>query len=81
MRDHRTQHPSGDPTLRTDQDHALMLADDPPDLLARKLLRVNLSDLPAMGAKGIGYLLSTAWTPRIDDAWIETFAACENAAG
>ena len=51
------------------------LADDAPDLLARKALRVNLSDLAAMGATGIGYLLSTAWSARIDDAWIETFAA------
>lgn len=62
-------------TLDTLVEGIHFLADDPPDLLARKLLRVNLSDLAAMGAKGIGYLLSTAWTPRIDDAWIETFAA------
>ena len=32
------------------------LADDPPDLIAGKLLRVNLSDLAAMGADPLGYL-------------------------
>ena len=33
-------------------------ADDPADLIARKLLRVNLSDLAAKGATPLGYLLS-----------------------
>src|SRR5262249_22961426 len=33
---------------------------DPPDLVARKLLRVNLSDLAAKGATPLGYLLTTA---------------------
>ncbi|MDP1631565.1 MAG: thiamine-phosphate kinase [Caulobacter sp.] len=45
------------------------LADDPLDLVARKLLRVNLSDLAAKGAEPYGYLLSTAW-PR-DTAWAD----------
>src|ERR1041385_5143768 len=36
------------------------LPDDPPDLVARKLLRVNLSDLVAMGARPLHYLLATA---------------------
>lgn len=62
-------------TLDTLIEGVHFLADDPPDLLARKALRVNLSDLAAMGAKGIGYLLSTAWSARIDDAWMESFAA------
>ncbi|MGH7043762.1 MAG: AIR synthase related protein, partial [Acetobacteraceae bacterium] len=34
------------------------LPDDPPDLVARKLLRVNLSDLAAKGAAPLGYLLT-----------------------
>ena len=34
-----------------------------PDLIARKLLRVNLSDLAAKGAEPYGYFLSTAWSP------------------
>lgn len=37
------------------------LADDPLDLVARKLLRVNLSDLAAKGAEPYGYFLTTAW--------------------
>jgi thiamine-monophosphate kinase len=36
------------------------LTEDPPDLVARKLLRVNLSDLAAMGARPLHYLLATA---------------------
>lgn len=38
------------------------LASDPPDLIARKLLRVNLSDLAAKGAEPYGYFLATAWS-------------------
>ncbi|MES2035719.1 MAG: thiamine-phosphate kinase [Pseudomonadota bacterium] len=37
------------------------LEDDPLDLVARKLLRVNLSDLAAKGAQPYGYFLTTAW--------------------
>ena len=37
------------------------LPDDPLDLVARKLLRVNLSDLAAKGAEPYGYLLACAW--------------------
>lgn len=37
------------------------LPDDPLDLTARKLLRVNLSDLAAKGAEPWGYFLTTAW--------------------
>src|SRR5438105_13153988 len=50
------------------------LPDDPPDLVARKLLRVNLSDLAAMGARPCHYLLTTALPAMISDDWIETFA-------
>jgi thiamine-monophosphate kinase len=38
------------------------LAGDPPDLIARKLLRVNLSDLAAKAAEPYGYFLATAWS-------------------
>lgn len=51
------------------------LPDDPPDLIARKLLRVNLSDLAAMGAVPCGYLLACAWTPETTHGWIEGFVA------
>lgn len=51
------------------------LPDDPPDVVARKALRVNLSDLAAKGAKPAGFLLSLAITTAEDDAWLEGFAA------
>ncbi len=50
------------------------LSDDPPDLIARKLLRRNLSDLAAMGATPIGYLLTTALPPKIAEAWLAIFS-------
>jgi thiamine-monophosphate kinase len=51
------------------------LPDDPADLVARKLVRVNLSDLAAMGAEPLGYLLTTAWPRGLEEAWIADFAA------
>ncbi len=51
------------------------LPDDPPDLVARKLLRVNLSDLAAKGAAPLGYLLTIAAPATTSDAWFEAFAA------
>src|SRR2546423_14980047 len=50
------------------------LPDDPPDRVARKLLRVNLSDLAAMGARPRHYLLTTALPAAIGDDWVEKFA-------
>jgi thiamine-monophosphate kinase len=47
---------------------------DPPDLVAGKLLRVNLSDLAAMGARPKGYVLAASWPDDVDEAWIEAFA-------
>lgn len=47
---------------------------DPLDLVARKLLRVNLSDLAAKGAKPIGYLLGCAWPVNATAAKIAQFA-------
>ena len=48
---------------------------DPVDLIARKALRVNLSDLAAMGAEPLGYLLALAIPKAMPnlDSWIETF--------
>jgi len=51
------------------------LADDPPDLVARKLLRSNLSDLAAMGATPFGYLLTVSVRRDTPDAWFAGFAA------
>lgn len=50
------------------------LSQDPPDLVARKLLRVNLSDLAAMGAAPLAYLVTAAWPRDRDEAWIAAFA-------
>ncbi|MDE0406275.1 MAG: thiamine-phosphate kinase [Alphaproteobacteria bacterium] len=49
--------------------------DGPPGLIARRLLRTNLSDLAAMAARPEGYLLNLALPGRIDDPWLEGFAA------
>ena len=47
---------------------------DPPSLIARKVLRMNLSDLAAKGAKPAGFLLSIALPPRTEEEWIAAFA-------
>jgi len=49
------------------------LRSDPPDLIARKLLRQNLSDLAGKGAKPLGYLMTTALDDGVDEAWIAKF--------
>ena len=51
------------------------LPDDPPGQIAQKLLRVNLSDLAAMGAAPLGYLLALARAKEISDAWLGEFCA------
>lgn len=51
------------------------LPDDPPETIGRKLLRVNLSDLAAMGATPLGYLMTTALPRGTPEAWIAGFAA------
>ena len=50
------------------------LPEDPPDLVAKKLLRVNLSDLAAMGARPLHYLLTTALPAQLGTEWIAGFA-------
>jgi thiamine-monophosphate kinase len=50
------------------------LPDDPPGSIARKALRVNLSDLAAKGAAPAGFVLTLALRT-IDDAWLAPFAA------
>src|SRR6202011_59466 len=49
------------------------LADDPPDTVARKALRVNLSDLAAKGATPAGFVLTLA-LHAAEDAWLTLFA-------
>lgn len=50
------------------------MGDEPPDLIARKALRVNFSDLVAKGAAPCGYLLNLALAPAQDGAWLEKFS-------
>jgi thiamine-monophosphate kinase len=49
--------------------------DDPAELVARKLLRVNLSDLAAKGAEPYAYVLAIAWPARF--SWPERRAFAE----
>jgi len=51
------------------------LPDDPLDTVAKKLLRVNLSDLAAKGAEPFGYLLACHWSERCGWPEREAFAA------
>lgn len=51
------------------------IGDEPPGLIARKALRVNLSDLAAKGARPVGYTLAAVLPASIDDAWLAAFAA------
>src|SRR6266446_5118754 len=50
------------------------LPEDPPELVARKLLRVNLSDLAAMGARPLHYVLTTALPQELGPQWLASFA-------
>jgi thiamine-monophosphate kinase len=51
------------------------LPSDPLDLVARKLLRVNLSDLAAKAAEPWGWFLSVSWPKRCGWAEREAFAS------
>ena len=51
------------------------LPDDPPDLIARKLVRVNLSDLAAKGAVPHAMLLCAAFPHGTTDDWLDRFGA------
>ena len=44
-----------------------------PELLGRKALAVNLSDLAAMGAQPLGFTLAIA-LPKVDELWLGAFA-------
>ncbi len=50
-------------------------ADAAPDLIARKALRVNLSDLAAKGARPRAYLLDLIMPTTLEEPWIAEFAA------
>jgi thiamine-monophosphate kinase len=49
-------------------------AEDAADMVAKKALRVNLSDLAAKGAKPVGFLLTLALPKSVPETWVEQFA-------
>ena len=49
-------------------------ADDPPEAIARKAMRVNLSDLAAKGARPLGVMLAFAIPPDMDANALDAFA-------
>jgi thiamine-monophosphate kinase len=51
------------------------LADTPADLIARKSLRVNLSDLAAKGAAPRAYLVDLILPDTVSEEWIAAFSA------
>ena len=68
--------PSGDDIVVTTDavvEGVHFLSDDPPETLARKALRVNLSDLAAKGATPAGFVLTLALR-HSDEAWLKPFA-------
>lgn len=50
------------------------LSDDPPGLIAKKALRVNVSDLAAKGAEPLGYLLALSLPAHLSLEWLTAFA-------
>ena len=71
------QRPGDDLVLTADMVAAGIhfVADDPPESIARKALRVNLSDLAAKGAEPFGYLLALALPSDWTEAWLKGFSA------
>jgi thiamine-monophosphate kinase len=49
-------------------------AEDPADTVARKALRINLSDLAAKGAAPLGFLLSIGLPAGLPPDWLKSFA-------
>jgi thiamine-monophosphate kinase len=68
--------PGWDLVLKTDPiiSGVHFFPDDPPDAVARKALRVNLSDLAAKGAIPAGFLLALALPPNTSEHWLGHFA-------
>ena len=74
---HYSPPPGFDLTLTVDANVAGVhfLPDEAPDIVARRLLRTNLSDLAAKGAKPVGYLLTLALSEATDTGWVQRFAS------
>jgi len=68
--------PSGDDVVVTTDaivEGVHFLPEDPPDTVAQKALRVNLSDLAAKGAAPAGFVLTLALR-EVDEDWLTAFA-------
>lgn len=50
------------------------LGSESPDLMAKKALRVNLSDLAAMGATPLAYFLAIMLPRHVESSWVAEFA-------
>jgi thiamine-monophosphate kinase len=71
-----TPPPGSDVVLKTDAIVGGMhfFPDDPPEMIAKKALRANLSDLAAKGASPAGFLLSLILPQALGADWLEAFA-------
>jgi len=71
-----TPPPDHDLVLKTDGliEGVHFFPDDPADSVARKALRVNLSDLAAKGATALGFLLAIALPKGFSEDWLADFA-------
>jgi thiamine-monophosphate kinase len=71
-----TPPPGHDLVLKTDGliEGVHFFSDDPADSVARKALRVNLSDLAAKGATPLGFLLAIALPKGFSEDWLADFA-------
>jgi len=69
------KHSNNDIVVTTDAivESIHFLPDDPPDTIARKALRVNLSDIAAKGATPAGFVLTLALRDAKDE-WLAPFA-------
>ena len=61
-------------TSDTLNENVHFLAGDKPENIVRKALRVNLSDLAAMGATPLCYQLNIAFPQKPDEAWLAAFS-------
>jgi thiamine-monophosphate kinase len=72
-----TPPPGSDVVLTTDGVIAGVhfFADDAPENIGRKALRINLSDLAAKGASPLGFLMAVALPSGFEETWLAAFAA------
>jgi thiamine-monophosphate kinase len=69
------QEPGQDWVINTDMiAEGVHFLDDPPEAIAAKALRVNLSDLAAKGADAFAYLVALGLSDSCDETWVEGFA-------